>query len=196
MDRSPTRSDTRSRAESTDERNFESEAEERNSAATQSDVLDEEEDLDPEIEALMGFAQMDLEAATAYETAADSIIEKRVSDMLRGFAQDHQRHVDEIRRLLTEMGTGAEFASPDPAIATFATVTAAASQFGTEAALRSLIASEQFTNSTYESALELVTSPEARTVMETNLRDEQRHLKALTQEFERTSAEQDAQDQS
>ena len=194
MDRSPTRDDARSPARSTDERTFESAAEERDSISTERDLLEEEVDLDPEIEALMGFAQMDLEAATSYETAAECISEKRLSEMLHGFAQDHLQHVSEIRRLVTQMGADTSFASPDPAISTFATVTAAATQFGTDAALRSLIAGEQFTNSTYEAALELVTSPEARAVMERNLRDEQRHLRALTQEYERTRAQEEDRD--
>jgi rubrerythrin len=195
MDRSPTRNDARSSTRSSDERPFEPEIEERSSVATQEDLLEEEEDLDPEIEALMGFAQMDLEAAAAYQTAAESIIDRHVADMLRGFAEDHQRHVSDIRRLVTEMGGEPAFASPDPEISTFATVTAAAAQFGTDAALRSLIASEQFTNSTYEAALELVTSAEGREVMERNLRDEQRHLQAITQEFERTVRQEDKQDE-
>jgi|GEM_PF-3181367 len=191
MDRSPTRDDTRSSPRTHADP---SEAVDRDTAPTERDVLEEEEDLDPEIEALMAFAQMDLEAAAAYDTAAESIPEKRIADMLRAFADDHQRHVADIRRLVTEMGGEAAFASPDPEISTVATVTAASAQFGTDAALRSLIASEQFTNSTYEAALEMITSDAANALMVRNLRDEQRHLQALAQEFERTSKQEATQD--
>jgi hypothetical protein len=57
---------------------------------------------------------------------------------------------------------------------------------GTGAGLLSLVASERFTNSAYDTALELVAEPEARAVIERNLGDEQHHLHTLIQWVERS----------
>jgi rubrerythrin len=149
----------------------------------------EEEDLDPEIEALLSFAQMDSEAAAAYDIAAESMSEARVAQLLRSFAEDHRRHVADIRKLIQGLGTEIELASPDPETSTFATMAATVGQLGMSAGLRTLIASEQFTNSSYETALELIAEPEARAVVERNFRDEQRHIQALMQELQRSQRE-------
>lgn len=149
----------------------------------------DEEDLDPEIEALLSFAQMDSEAAAAYEIAAESMTEARVAQLLRSFAEDHRRHVTDIRELIKGLGAEIELAAPDPETSTFATMAATVGQLGMSAGLRTLIASEQFTNSSYETALELIAEPQAREVIERNFRDEQRHIQALTQELQRSQRE-------
>jgi len=148
---------------------------------------EDEEDLDPELEALLSFAQMDSEAAAAYEIAAESATEERLAEMMRSFAEDHRRHVADIEKLVTELGGEIEFAAPDPEASTFASMAETVSQLGPEGGLLALIASEQFTNSSYESALELIVVPEARALVERHFRDEQRHLQALTQELKRSA---------
>lgn len=165
-------------------------------ASADAEVVDQEseadeEDLDPELEALLSFAQMDSEAAAAYDIAAESITEERIVEMLRSFAEDHRRHVQDIQKLVRELGGEVELAAPDPESSTFASMALTMGQLGTGAGLRSLIASEQFTNASYETALELIAEPEARAVIERNYRDEQRHLQALTQELERSDREEE-----
>jgi len=154
---------------------------------------EEEEDLDPELEALLSFAQMDAEAAAAYEIAAEVVGDKRLVEMLRSFAQDHQRHVRDIQSLIAELGAESELAAPDPETSTFASMAETVSQLGPQAAVRALIASEQFTNSAYETAMELIALPEARAVVERNFRDEQRHLQALMQELQRATRMEDSE---
>jgi rubrerythrin len=145
----------------------------------------DEEDVEAELEALLSFAQMDSEAAAAYEIAAKSMSDPRVVQMLRTFAEDHRRHVKDIHQLLTEAGGEVDLTAPDPEVSTFASMALTVSQLGTSAGLRTLIASEYFTNASYEAALELIAEPQARALLERNLRDEQRHIQALTQELAR-----------
>src|SRR5690606_1545800 len=58
---------------------------------------------------------------------------------------------------------------------------------GPRAAVLSLVGNERFTNATYETALEFVSNPEARALLEKNFEDEQRHLAWLLQYAERTA---------
>jgi len=138
-----------------------------------------EDKIGPETDALLCLEQMDAEAAVAYEVAAASMGDEEIAQMLRNFAKDHRQHVSDIRRLLAELGGELSLASADPETATFAMMAEALSELGPSASLRAMVASEQFTNSVYETALELITQPAARSVLERNFGDELRHLKTL-----------------
>jgi rubrerythrin len=166
------------------------EADEDEDEETQ-DTAEDEEDLEPEVEALLSLAQMDSEAAVSYELVAESASDAPIADMLRGFANDHRRHISDIKELMGELAGDVSFASPEPEDSTFATMAAALSQLGIGPALRALIAAEQFTNSAYETALDLVAEPDARAVIERNFRDEQRHLDALSQSLARADRDEE-----
>jgi rubrerythrin len=148
------------------------------------EVEEEEEDVEPDVETLFGLAQMDAEAALAYETTAELIDDERVAETLRAFAGDHRRHVDDIGRLLSERGEQLETATPDPEASTFVSLAAAVAPLGLSAALRAMIGNEQFTNSVYSTAVEVISDPEALALLERNYADEQRHLNWLTRELE------------
>lgn len=146
---------------------------------------EDEEDLEPEIESLLALAQMDSEAALAYETAAELCGDEHVAETLRGFGNDHQRHVKDIGQVLSARGVELTLAAPEPETSTFVTMAASVSSLGLAAALRAMIANEQFTNATYDTALDLISDPDAHAVLERNFADEQRHLQWLTQELAR-----------
>ncbi|MFO7179091.1 MAG: helix-hairpin-helix domain-containing protein [Pseudomonadota bacterium] len=137
--------------------------------------FDEEEDED-EIRTLVALAQMDAEAAAAYEAAAELVYDDELKEALKAFGADHARHVTDIGRCLSELGESTEFAAPPPEESVFALLTSAVSALGPRAAVLSLVGNERFTNATYETALEFVSTPEARAVLEKNFEDEQRHL--------------------
>ena len=148
-------------------------------------TVTEAEDHEAEIETLLSLAQMDSEAAVAYETAAELVGEEHVAETLRSFGYDHRRHVDEIGRLVTEYGVELTLAAPEPETSTFATMVASIGVLGVVATLRAMIANEQFTNSAYEAALDLLGTSDIHALLERNFADEQRHLRWLLEELGR-----------
>jgi rubrerythrin len=145
---------------------------------------DDEEDNEPELDALLALAQMDAEAAAAYEMAAELVGEEHIAKTLRQFGGDHQRHVRDIGRLLSKQGVELDLA-PEAASSTFVTMAASISMLGVAATLRAMIANEQFTNSAYETAQDLILAPEAQELLRQNFADEQRHLEWLVRELAR-----------
>lgn len=143
-------------------------------------MTESEDELEIQVAALLAIAQMDGEAAAAYEAAAELIDEEEVSAQLREFAGDHQRHVEDIGKLVEQLGAEPEVAAPPPEASVFATLASAVGVLGVRAALLTLGDSEQFTNATYSTALELITDPNARAVLQRNLADEERHLAWLS----------------
>jgi len=129
--------------------------------------------------ALLGIAQMDSEAALAYETAAESISNAEVRTSLEAFAGDHRRHVEELGRVIQDLGGQAVLAAPPPDGSVFYMLVSAAAPMGDRAVLLTLMGSEQFTTATYSTALELVSEEEALSLLQRNLGDEQRHLSWL-----------------
>lgn len=142
------------------------------------EAADEVED---EIRALMALAQMDVEAATSYEIAAELVSDPDTQRTLREFAADHRRHVEDIRRIVAGMEIEAEFAASDPSTSVFVNMTHAMGSMGERAALLAMLGNEQFTNAAYDTALDLATDGEVRALLERNLADEQRHLSWLSQ---------------
>lgn len=139
-----------------------------------------EDEIEDEIEALIALAQMDAEAAAGYETAAELIPSPEIQKALLEFAGDHQRHVEDIRNIISGMEIEVEIAAPDPDISLFVNMSSALAAMGEKPALLSLISTEQFTNAAYGTALELVSDPDVRALIERNYADEQRHLRWLS----------------
>jgi rubrerythrin len=140
---------------------------------------DDDEEGDLLVEALVGLMQMDLEAATAYEIAAEIVGLPQISGKLMEFAGDHRRHVEALTDLLEEFGYELDVAVPDPEASTFANLASSMSSIGIQAGVMALIGNEEFTNSTYQTTLGIVDEPQLRTLLERHLQDEQRHLKWL-----------------
>jgi len=153
-----------------------SEEEARNAEAEES-----EDDRDTYVSTLLAIAQMDSEAAVAYETAAELVSAAEIRARLQDFAGDHRRHIDDIGQLIEQIGGDAELAAPPPETSVFSMLALAVASMGDQAALMALVGNEQFTNATYSTALELVTDPEALALLQRNLEDEQRHIKWLSQ---------------
>jgi rubrerythrin len=140
----------------------------------------EEGEDDQHVSTLLAIAQMDSEAAVAYETAAELVSEPEVRARLQEFASDHRRHIDDIGALIEQIGGDAELAAPPPETSVFSMLALAVASMGDRAALMALVGNEQFTNATYSTALELVTNAEALALLQRNLQDEQRHISWLS----------------
>jgi rubrerythrin len=146
------------------------------------DMEESEDELEAQINTLLALAQMDSEAAVAYETAAELIEEPDLRSQLQEFAGDHRRHIDDLGQLVEQLGGEAAAAAPPPENSTFVMFASALGALGTQTALLSLIGSEEFTNATYETALDVAIDPEARELLERNFADEQRHINWLAQQ--------------
>jgi rubrerythrin len=165
----------------------------RRTQSQKSEGIDETEESQDEIEAqlnsLTALAQMDAEAAAAYEAVAEVVDVADVQRHLQAFAQDHRRHVEKLGQLIQELGGTAEAAAPPPEDSTFVRLALALSSMGPRAALLSLVGNEQFTNATYETALELASDAETIALLERNFQDEQRHLSWLSEHTEEEDEE-------
>jgi competence ComEA-like helix-hairpin-helix protein len=139
----------------------------------------EEEDIDEdEVAALVAIANLDEEAAMAYELAATTVDDAELREMLRSFAKDHRRHVENLERIIGEVGAEVS----ERRGGTGGVLLELASTLGgldTMAAVNCLIANEQLTNGTYQNALQFLTVLMPQEVLEENAADELRHLKAL-----------------
>jgi rubrerythrin len=155
-------------------------AEKPDATAEASDESEESQDeIEAQLNSLTALAQMDSEAAAAYETVAEIIDVADVQRHLQAFAQDHRRHVEKLGQLIGQLGGTPETAAPPPEDSTFVRLASALSSMGPHAALLSLLGNEQFTNATYETALELASDAETIALLERNFQDEQRHLSWL-----------------
>jgi hypothetical protein len=143
------------------------------------DLAEDEETLDPELEALLGLAQMDAEAAAAYEIVADYGVPPAMRQRLIEFAKEHERHVNEIGEFLIEQGVEPDIALPDPDASCCANLTNALAALGGRSALAMLRATELFTNAAYAAVLEVVVDPDAFVILQRNFADEQRHQRWL-----------------
>jgi rubrerythrin len=144
--------------------------------ADEESEADERDDLETLVAMLVGLAQMDSEAAFAYETAAELAELSEVRSRLLEFAQDHRRHVAELGQAIREIGGEPTAAAPPPDTSVFGVLTSALGMVGPRALLMGLIGNEEFTNSAYDTALELISDPDLRRLIERNFEDEQRHI--------------------
>jgi competence ComEA-like helix-hairpin-helix protein len=146
------------------------------------DEDEEDEDVDLEIDeeeiaALLAIASLDREAAAAYDVVADAVEDERVREMLRGFAEDHRRHVQDLHAVVRELGAEVSVEPPEGGV--LVALAASLGAIDPSAAIEALVANEQLTNGTYETASWIVSSTAADEVVERNATDEQRHLRAL-----------------
>lgn len=143
------------------------------------DASERDEDLE-QATLLLTLAQMDSEAAAAYETTAALVTSEEVRSQLLQFANDHRRHISDIGRLLAKRGVEPSIAAPPPELSLFAIMSRAMVPLGDEAALMALHISEEFTNAAYSTMLDVVTDVEASALLQRNFEDEQRHIDWLS----------------
>ncbi|HVJ19271.1 MAG TPA: ferritin-like domain-containing protein [Polyangiaceae bacterium] len=159
------------------------------------DDEEEDEEVEAELEALFALAQVDAEVAVAYEIVAQDVDEPTVRDRLLEFAQEHHRHVDEIGAYLKAQGVEPAAAIPDPETSGVATLANALSAMSPDAGMRSLSASEYFSNAAYAALLEVVGDSPARALIERSMADEHRHARWLAEHPDIESAVAEARPQ-
>lgn len=132
-------------------------------------------DLNRMIERLNELIALDHDAVGAYEAAINRIDVESLRMSLRGFQQDHERHIQDLSRMVTQLG-GTPRQKPDVKGFILKGFTAITSMMGNEAALQAMRGNETLTHRTYRAALDEEWSDEARRIIERNFSDEQRHL--------------------
>lgn len=133
-----------------------------------------------EVEVLMALAQLDLEAALAYEAAAEVVEDRDIAEQLGAFAQDHRRHIEGVARVLSEDGGAGLAAPPSGATGLLAELARLAAPLGAGALVLTLLANEQLTNLSYEDALAYEWGEEHESLLEQFRAEEERHMRWLS----------------
>ena len=129
------------------------------------------------VKLLEDLVYLDRDAISAYDVAIERIEDTTAASKLREFKQDHERHVQDISRVLRNMGEEAPHEGDMKEILTTGKVKLGA-LMGDNAILRAMKSNEDDTNKAYESAVQnsvVGGDHELRSLLERNLADERRH---------------------
>ncbi|MDB4962870.1 MAG: hypothetical protein JWP01_2869 [Myxococcales bacterium] len=137
--------------------------------------VDELEDIIDDLEDLM---QLDRDAVKAYEIALDKVSDRAVREDLLMFKLDHERHVDDLARIVVRLGGEPEDRGNLRGLLS-ETLAVIRGSRGTLGALKAIRMSEKLTNTMYAKTLEEPLTIDAREVVEANRDDERRHLVAI-----------------
>jgi uncharacterized protein (TIGR02284 family) len=148
----------------------------------------EDEDLEAIVAELNDLIQLDLDAVKAYEIAIEKIDDQEAHDDLELFKLDHERHVEDLGRLVRRLG-GEPKDSRDLKGVLIEGMTLLRSATGTLGALKAMRMNEKLTNKVYARALEKPLTLDAREVVLTNRDDERRHLAAIKAHLARLDAD-------
>jgi rubrerythrin len=126
------------------------------------------------LEMLAALARMDLEAALAYDAAAELAGDRDLAAQLGSFARDHRRHVDDLNHVLEAQGAAAVSAGDRPPL--LAGLVQLAGPLGADVLVTALLCNEQLTNLSYDGALAYEWEGELEAVLRRGQKDEERHL--------------------
>lgn len=136
------------------------------------------------IEKLTSLCNLDNDAIKSYDSALKKINEEGIHDTIKGFRDDHARHVDSLSRIITGLGGTAPSTSGDVRGLFLSGMTALQSITGTEGALKSLESGEKITNKSYEDAVSQDFPPDILSVLSRNYQDEKMHLEYVSKALE------------
>jgi uncharacterized protein (TIGR02284 family) len=131
------------------------------------------------IENLNDLIHLDVDAVSAYRQAIDACAIPEIKNKLTEFQGDHERHIQDLSKVVVAAG-GTPEAKADVKGFFIEGFTAITSR-GDHSALLAMRGNEELTTRTYKAALGETLTPEARTVIERNFADEQRHLAWIKQ---------------
>lgn len=124
---------------------------------------------------LNSLIKLDVDAVHAYDQAIEACEILTVKDTLTEFRNDHERHIHDLSEQVRTLG-GTPEVHRDLKGFVIEGFTALMSR-GDHSALLAMRGNEELTNRVYKAALEMEDlTPEARTVIERNYADEQRHV--------------------
>jgi uncharacterized protein (TIGR02284 family) len=127
------------------------------------------------VEALDALLELDYDAIEAYKAAIDRLDDSNDKAQLRSFLADHQRHVSELRPLITRLG-GSPSEGPDLKQWLTKGKVVIMGLAGNRAVLLAMKTNEDDTNTAYERVVKRDDlEPAVREILEKNLSDERRH---------------------
>jgi hypothetical protein len=139
----------------------------------------------PAVDLISALARLDLEAALAYEAAADATGEQdELARILREFARDHRSHLEALNETLESEGetaVGPEAVSGG-AMAALLRLTA---PLGREIVIVTVLGTEQLTNLGYDAALSYEWDDETGAMLRRFQEHEERHVSWLAGEHGR-----------
>jgi rubrerythrin len=145
----------------------------------------------PAVELISALARLDLEAALAYEAAAELAGEGRLADQLRSFARDHRAHLEALDETLESEGEDA--VGPPAGRGALAGLVGLTGPLGADVIVVTLLGNEQLTNLAYDAALSYDWDDETGAMLRRFQQDEERHVAWLAQEHERLGGESEEQ---
>jgi rubrerythrin len=131
-------------------------------------------------ELLSTLARLDLEAALAYDEAAEMMPDERLGAELERFAEEHRRHFDVLNALLEEEGV-ARVAATAAGAPVLAGIMQLAGPLGVDVVVVALLGDEQLTNLSCDAALAYEWDDETEALLQKFAADEQRHLAWLAE---------------
>ncbi|CAI8949807.1 DUF2383 domain-containing protein [Methylocaldum szegediense] len=127
------------------------------------------------VETLINLIELDFDATAAYAAAIKRIDDGGIGDRLGEFMSDHQRHIQELSRIVRDLGRVPPTEADFKAVLTQGKVIIG-NIAGDKGILLAMKSNEDDTNQAYRQALQRSDIlPVARPVLERNLADEHRH---------------------
>lgn len=127
------------------------------------------------IDTLKDLVALDLDAVAAYQAAGDRLRDLPTRDKLGEFMSDHQRHVQELSRLIRERGALPPAEKDLKAVLTQGKVVIG-NLAGDKGILLAMRSNEDDTNLAYDQALRRTDIPAGiEAILKRNLADERRH---------------------
>jgi uncharacterized protein (TIGR02284 family) len=136
------------------------------------------------VDHLTSLVQLDIDAVEAYEQALKNIDVIAIYEKLQEFRNDHMQHIEVLSKVIRGLGGKTPQITKDIKGFIIKGFTAIRSATGTKGALKAMQTNEQLTNSTYKNALDWNLPPDVRAVVESNYKDEQRHLAYIKEQLE------------
>jgi len=131
------------------------------------------------VKRLNDLIKLDIDASHAYDQAIKEIDVTAVKDRITSFRDDHLRHVQDLSRLVRDMGGQPAEHTRDFKGYLIEGFTALRSKTGTAGALKAMKTNEQLTNKKYGDARSAGFDQTAMSVIEKNYDDEKRHLQYI-----------------
>ena len=148
----------------------------------------EKRDEIPAVELISALARLDLEAALAYEAAAEMAHDDtELARNLGAFAGDHRAHLEALNETLEAEGEDA--VGPDGAARTlFVGLLGLTGPLGPDVVVVTLLGNEQLTNLAYDAALSYDWDADTGAMLRRFQQDEERHVAWLAEKHERLGA--------
>ncbi len=140
----------------------------------------------PAVDLISALARLDLEAALAYEAAAERAGDDADLDQnLRAFARDHRAHLEALNETLESEGEDPVGPEASASGAVLAGLLGLTGPLGPDVVVVTMLGNEQLTNLAYDAALSYDWDDDTGAMLRRFQQDEERHVAWLAEKHER-----------